>query len=162
MEIKSTITNKQGETFESVYHEGNPLENLEGITLSGVGTCCFYNDKLVLVKSRNEWGMPGGGIESGEQYENAIEREVLEETNMVVRYKESFGYSDFFMKKGTFRHAFFFCIVEPNGDFISDPDGDITEIKLIDPKDYKEYFNWGEALRVIIEKSLEIKEKIKI
>ena len=25
----------------------------------------------------------------------------------------------------------------------SDPDGDVTEVKLIDPKDYKIYFDWG-------------------
>ena len=35
------------------------------------------------------------------------------------------------------------CLVEPYGDFVSDVDGDITEIKLIDPKDYKRYFDWG-------------------
>ena len=157
MGIKSTITNKQGETFDSVYQEGNPLENLEGVTLSGVGACCFCNGKLVVVKSRNEWGMPGGGIESNENYEHAIEREILEEANMIVTYKESFGYSDFFMKKGTFRHVFFFCTVEPKGDFKSDPDGDVSEIKLINPKDYKEYIKWGDVIDHIMTKVFQLK-----
>ena len=34
-----------------------------------------------------------------------------------------------------------FCLVEPIGEFISDPAGSVTEIKLIDPKDYKKYFD---------------------
>lgn len=160
MEIKSNITNKQGETFEAMYHEGNPLNKLEGITLSGVGACCFYKDNLVIVKSRNEWGLPGGGIEPNENYEQAIEREILEETNMVVAHKEPFGYSDFFMKKGIFRHTYFFCIVEPRANFKSDPDGDILEIKLIDPKDYKQYIHWGDTIDCIMEKALELKSDL--
>jgi len=34
-------------------------------------------------------------------------------------------------------------VVEPLGEFDSDPDGDITEIKLIDPEECKQYFDWG-------------------
>ena len=51
------------------------------------------------------------------------------------------------------------CIVEPYGDFIADadPDGDITEIKLIDPKDYKQYFDWGEIGGRIMQRALELK-----
>ena len=30
-----------------------------------------------------------------------------------------------------------FCVVEPYGEFVADPDGDITKIELINPKDYK-------------------------
>jgi hypothetical protein len=53
------------------------------------------------------------------------------------------------------------CIVEPYGDFVSDPDGDITEIKLIDPKDYGQYVKWGEIGDYIVKRALELKEKIK-
>ncbi len=46
------------------------------------------------------------------------------------------------------------CIVKPYGPFVKDPDGDITEIKLIDPKDYKQYFDWGEVGDWIMERAL--------
>ena len=49
-----------------------------------------------------------------------------------------------------------FCIVEPYGDFVSDPDGDITEIKLIDQRDYKQYFDWGKVGDRIMERAIEI------
>ncbi|PIP55679.1 MAG: hypothetical protein COX06_01985 [Candidatus Zambryskibacteria bacterium CG22_combo_CG10-13_8_21_14_all_42_17] len=51
-----------------------------------------------------------------------------------------------------------FCIVEPYGDFVADADaeGDVTEIKLIDPKDYKQYFDWGEIGESIIKRVIEL------
>jgi len=157
MQIESTITNKQGETFKSIYQEGkNPNENLDGIILSGSGGHCFCEGKLVIVKSGNEWGFPGGGIEQGETWQDAVIREVKEEANMKVLQQELIGYQDFYMKKHTLRHALSFCIVEPYGDFETDPDNDITEIKLIDPKDFKEYINWGEIGDRIMEKALSI------
>ena len=51
------------------------------------------------------------------------------------------------------------CIVEPYGEFISDPAGSITEIKLIDPKDYKQYFDWGKIGDRILERALEMLNK---
>lgn len=162
MEIETQITNKQGETFKSIYHEGeDPTKNLEGIILSGSGGHCFYGDKLVIVKSGNDWGFPGGGIEKGETYQEAVIREAKEESNMRVLHQELIGYQDFFMKKHTLRHVHSFCIVEPYGDFELDPDNDITEIKLIDPKDYKQYFDWGEVGERMMERALEMKDMIK-
>ena len=57
------------------------------------------------------------------------------------------------------RQVRMFCIVEPYGDFVSDPDGDVTEIKLIDPKDYKQYFDWGEIGDRIVERAVEMKKE---
>jgi hypothetical protein len=51
------------------------------------------------------------------------------------------------------------CIVEPYGDFESDPDNDISEIKLIDPKDYKQYFDWKEIGDRIVKKAVELNKK---
>ncbi|HEV7702204.1 MAG TPA: hypothetical protein VGO63_02045 [Candidatus Paceibacterota bacterium] len=38
-----------------------------------------------------------------------------------------------------------------------DPDGGITEIKLIDPKDYKKYFDWGSVGDRLMEQALSLK-----
>ena len=46
------------------------------------------------------------------------------------------------------------AIVEPIGKFEKDPAGSVTEIKLIDPKDYKRYFDWGEIGDRIINRAL--------
>ena len=48
------------------------------------------NDKILLLKRANDqtkagmWNLPGGGVEEKENYEEAIKREVKEETNLDI------------------------------------------------------------------------------
>ena len=162
MEIKSTLTNRDGEVFDVVYREDDPLKGLEGKVLQGVHGYCFYGDKMVLVyaEAKGYWTPPGGGIEEGESYEEATVREVLEETNMKVLAQYLIGYQDIYEPERIIRQTRSFCLVEPLGDFVSDPDGEITEIKLIDPSEYKQYFDWKEIGDRIMERALKMKEEM--
>lgn len=151
MEIKSTLTNRSGQILDVVYKEADPLIGLEGKKLQGVHAYCFCGGRMVIVYANNKgyWTPPGGGIEEGESVEEAVIREVKEETNMKVLRQEFIGYQDIYQQdiygnNQIVRQTRSFCETEPFGDFVSDPDGDITKIKLIDPKDYKKYFDWGE------------------
>ena len=47
------------------------------------------------------------------------------------------------------------CLVEPYGDFVSDPAGDVTEIKLIDPAEYAKYYYWGANSDRMMERALD-------
>jgi len=155
MEIKSTLTNRSGQVLIIVYIEGGPLVDLGDKILQGVHAFCFYKNKMVLVHhSKSDWMPPGGGIEPGESYEEAVVREVREETNMKVLRQELIGYQDIYEPERVIRQTRSFCLVEPYGDFASDPDGEVTEIKLIDPKDYKQYFDWGEIGERIMKRAL--------
>ncbi len=158
MEIKSTLTNRDGEVFDVVYREDDPLKDIDGKVLQGVHGYCFYGDKMVLVyaEAKGYWTPPGGGIEEGESYEEATVREVLEETNMKVLDQKLIGYQDIYEHKRIVRQTRSFCVVEPVGDFISDPDGEITAIKLIDPSEYKQYFDWKEIGDRIMERALDM------
>ena len=56
----------------------------------GVGALIFRRNRVLLVERGKEplmgyWSLPGGLVETGEQLETAIRREVLEETGLAVR-----------------------------------------------------------------------------
>ena len=161
MEIKSTLINHSGQELKVVYWEGDPLADLEGKILQGVHAFCFYDGKLVLVKHpKSGWMPPGGGIEQGETYEQAIIREVKEEINMKVVSQALIGFQDIYEPGRIVRQTRSFCIVEPYDNFTLDPDGEITETKLIDPADYKKYFDWGEIGERIMERAVEMKNNL--
>ncbi|MEN9614449.1 MAG: hypothetical protein RLZZ347_756 [Candidatus Parcubacteria bacterium] len=144
LEIRQLINTRLSGKVEVMYREDDPLKDLDGKILSGIHAFCFYGDKLVIVYAENKgyWTPPGGGIEKGETYEQAIVREVAEETNMRVLHQELIGYQDVYEPGRIVRQVRSFCIVEPIGDFVADPDGDITEIKLVDFADYTNYVRW--------------------
>ena len=64
------------------------------------GACAviFDSDGKVLLERRSDngfWGLPGGAVEVGESVEQAVKREVMEETALVVEVKRLVGvYSD--------------------------------------------------------------------
>lgn len=161
-EIKSTFVNRSNQKLSIVYSEDDPLKDLDGKILQAVHAFCFCDDKLVIVYSaaKGYWAPPGGGIESGETFEEAVIREVKEETNMKVLDQKFIGYQDIYAPDRIVRQTRSVCIVEPYGPFVSDPDGDVTDIKLIDPKDYKQYFDWGEIGDRLMERALQIKAQI--
>jgi len=161
MDIESTLTNRSNQTLRVIYREDDPLKDLDGKILQCVHAFCLYKDTLVIVYADNKkyWTPPGGGIEPGESFEEAVVREVKEETNMKVLHQEFIGYQDVYEPNRIVRQTRSFCIVEPFGDFVSDPDGDITEIKMIKPEHYKQYFDWGKVGDRLMERVMEMHKK---
>lgn len=161
MELTSTLVNRAGQTLKVRYIEGDPLEGVDRVVLQGVHAFCFHNDKLIIVKHPlSGWMPPGGGIEPDESYEEAVVREVKEETNMRVLRQALIGYQDIYEPDRVIRQTRSFCLVEPDGPFVPSLEDEITEIKLVDPADYKKYFDWGEIGDRLMSRALELKSEL--
>lgn len=164
MEIHSTLVNRSGQTLQTVYRDLDSIDELGGRNVKGVHAFCFCGDELVVVYSdmKGYWTPPGGGVEPGETVEEAVVREVFEETNMRVLKQRVIGSLEVSEPERVVLQTRSVCIVEPIGPFVedADPEGDITEIKLIDPKDIKQYFDWGEVGDHILTRALELKRTL--
>ena len=162
MQIKSQFTNFEGKISYVTYSDADSLEHLRSKKVTQTYGICFCNDKLLVVynKKKDFWTPAGGSIEKGETFEDCLKREIQEESNMKVINFKPIGYQEVHFDGKIFNQLRYVCIVEPYGEFISDPCGDVTEIKLIDPKDYKQYFNWGEVGERIMDRAMELKEKL--
>ncbi len=146
-----------GEEYKTVWHDCDSFEELKDKKLQQSYGVCFYNKKLVIVNNNGKWSLVGGQIEKGETPESALVREVQEETNMRVIEQIPIGYQEVTNPNGTIDYQLrSFCLVQPIGEFVSDPAGSVTEIKLIDPKDYKKYFDWGKIGDRIMTRAIEI------
>lgn len=163
MEIKSTLKNRSGQILNIFYKDVYSVLDLSGNKINAVHAFCFFEDKLVLVYSdkKGAWSLPGGSVEYSESVDDAVIREVREETNMKVLKQKVIGYQSIEEPKGLVFQTRSVCIVEPYGEFVSDPDGDVTKIILIDPKDIKNYFDWGEVGDHILYQALKLKEQLR-
>ena len=162
MEIKSTLTNRAGQVLDVTYRDIESEKDLGDRKVSGMHAYCFYQNKMVVVyaAAKGYWTPPGGGVEEGEGPRDATRREVKEETNMRVIKQRLLGYQDILEPGRVVTQTRSVCLVEPDGPFVTDPDGDITEIKLIDPKDYKQYFDWGIVGDRLMQRALEVKAQM--
>lgn len=148
----------EGKEYKLVWHDTDNFDEIKDKNLQQSYGVCFCEGKLVIGRGDNsKWGLIGGHIENGETPEEALVREVVEESNMKVLKQIPIGYQEVINPDGTIDYQLrSFCLVEPIGSFVSDPAGSVTEIKLIDPKDYKKYFDWGKIGDRIMKRAMEI------
>lgn len=163
MTINSTFKYK-GQDIKVKYYDLDSFDSLDYSKCQQVYGVCFYNDQIVIVHGEgmnHGWGLVGGHIENNETFDQTLAREVQEETNMRVLKSYPIGVQEVTAPDNKSLYQLrYLAIVEPIGEFVSDPAGSVTEIKLINPKDYKKYFDWGEIGDIIIQRAIEIKNQL--
>lgn len=163
--ITQSFTGSNGVKYDLEYFEVDSFDHLEYEKCKQVYGVCFVGDEIVIGYGgmKKDWGLIGGSIEPGETLVQTLAREIREESNMEVLSSYPIGYQKIInIANGeAFYQLRYMCEVRPFGEFVVDT-GDymfekgITEIKLIDPDKYKDYFNWGDIGESIIRRAIEL------
>lgn len=145
-----------------IYHDVDNFDGVDPAKVTQSYGVCFCGNLMVIGYGgkKANWGLIGGTIEKGETFEDTLKREITEESNMEVLKFLPIGYQEVFDKDKYKIQLRYTCVVKPLGPFVKDVAGSVTKIKLIDPEDYKNYFDWGEVGERIIERALELKAKL--
>lgn len=149
---------KSGLQATAEYEDVDDFSKLPYEKCSQVACFAFHKGKLLIVyrEELDSWNLVSGGIDHPESFEECVTRELKEESNTRPLSIHPIGYQKAYLPNKPKEYQLRVCCeVEPIGKFIEDPDGDITAIKYIDPKDYKDYFNWGEISERLMERALE-------
>lgn len=109
----------------------------------GVGAIVIREGRVLLVQrgiepSRGLWAIPGGSLELGETIQEGAEREILEETGIVIRAGDPVHTFDFFERDQAGRIRFHYVIVDVTAEYVSGDvraDDDAADARWLSPKD---------------------------
>ncbi len=110
-----------------------------------VGGVVFKDDRVLLVRrgkppSEGEWAIPGGSVELGETLQEAVAREILEETGISIRVGELVHLFDDVRKDETGRVRFHYVILDFAGEFLSGKvkaADDARDAGWVSPEDFR-------------------------
>ncbi len=111
----------------------------------GVGAIVIKDGRVLLVKrgiepSKSLWAIPGGSVELGETLQEAAEREIMEETGLVIRAGKPIYTFDFIERDNAGRIRFHFAIVDVIADYVSGTPNaadDALEARWISPEELR-------------------------
>lgn len=106
----------------------NSPENLRSVypdlPRAAVGAVVFKNERVLLVlrskaPAEGVWAIPGGSVELGETLQKAAEREIYEETGIVIQAREPIFTFDSVTHDNDGRVRFHYVIVDLLADYVS-------------------------------------------
>lgn len=161
MKITESYKGVSGVDYILEYSDADSFDGLDYELCRQIRAVCLCDGKMVIGyggKIRSSWGLIGGTIEKGETFEQTLKREIQEESNMEVLKFVPIGYQKVTdTRDNNFVYQLrYVCTTRPYGPFVSDPAGSITEIKPIEPTEYRKFFDWGEIGERIVTRAMEI------
>jgi len=89
-----------------------------------VGAVVFKDERVLLVQrgrppGAGQWAIPGGNVKLGETLQQAAEREVLEETGIIIRAGEPTYTCDAIVRDARGAVSFHYVIVDLEAEYVS-------------------------------------------
>jgi 8-oxo-dGTP diphosphatase len=90
----------------------------------GVGAIVCHQDRVLLVQrgrppSEGLWSIPGGKVQPGESLQDAAEREILEETGIVIRVGELAYHFEFIERDDQGAIRYHYVVLDYYGEYVS-------------------------------------------
>lgn len=165
MKITEEVVGNAGVKYVFEYEDADSFDNLPSGQVRQAYAVCFVGEKMIVVHKTTKvvtssWSLIGGTIESGETFEEALAREIHEEGNLKMLSAKPIGFQKATdSRDGSAVYQLrYVCTAEPFGPFEKDPAGGIDKVEFIDPKDYKNYFDWGKIGERIMERACELRK----
>ena len=101
-----------------------PSSTYPDCPMVAVGAVVFKEEKVLLVlrskpPAENHWTIPGGCVELGETLQEATEREILEETGLIIQAGEPVYTFDVIERDSNGAILFHYVIVDLSADYVS-------------------------------------------
>lgn len=111
-----------------------------------VGAIVFKDGRVLLVRrgqapAKGQWAIPGGSVRLGETLQQAAEREILEETGIIIRAKTPVLTFDTIERDEDGRVRFHYVIVDLAAEYISGSPvagDDADEVRWVAPEELSE------------------------
>lgn len=110
---------------------------------AAVGAVVFKDGRVLLVKrgkppAEGSWAIPGGSVRLGESIQEAAEREIREETGVIIRAKEPIFVFDTIEPDDAGRIRFHYIVIDLIAEYISGdpvPGDDAADARWISASD---------------------------
>ncbi len=104
------------------------MSRTESVILTNM--CMIYDGDKVLVQDKKDdsWGgvtFPGGHVENGESFTDAVIREIYEETGLTISYPQLCGIKNWFNNDGSRYMVIFYKTDKFSGEIKSSDEGEV-------------------------------------
>lgn len=129
----------------------------------GVGGVVMYKNKVLLVRRARgedigEWAIPGGFVEQKETIDDAILREVAEETGINTKIKGLIAVRNRIYKSEN--SAYFIFLLEAESESIKLEKAEVDKVKFFNPNEALKLKGFQELSKIVVTKVLEGKAKV--
>ncbi|WP_243525019.1 NUDIX domain-containing protein [Bacillus pseudomycoides] len=121
---------------------------VSGLVATKDGRWLFVKKKYSGLKGK--WSLPAGFVNEGETIDEAVKREVLEETGIIAHVKGVIGIRSGVIRDEISDNMIIF-LLEPEGEGITVQEEELSEVAFLDPKDIAYDQNTSILIRHLLE-----------